>query len=536
MNNHTPIPIIDLFAGPGGLGEGFASVRDEASGKPVFDIRVSIEMTEVAHRTLELRATYRHLERSGKVPDIYFDYLRGECSRSDLIRHPDVADAYHHARQEAHCLELGYHPPEMIDEHIRRAVAGHSEWVLIGGPPCQAYSLAGRSRRKSDETFASDPKHFLYKEYLRIIEEHQPAVFVMENVRGLLSATHGGERMFDKIVADLSRPGYEIRSFVKDGNSDNLMPDEFLIRAEDFGLPQARHRVILLGIRKGLNGNLHRVLQKSSSRVWVEDVIDDLPAIRSRLSKEPDSFSSWISALAEVPGSIAELPETFRNDLTCVMADALGKAIDHKDTGGAFIRYQAKLPVKPYLSEISEWLLKDQNRLGGATLHETRSHIRADLHRYFYAACYAKIRTYSPKLSEFPAPLLPKHKNVHDERATPFEDRFRVQLARQPSTTVVSHISKDGHYYIHPYPSQARSLTVREAARLQTFPDNYFLKEHVPSSITKSGMPFLLSWHFSLVRLYGTIFGVLHQIDHSVGQGKHYCVSAITLAITMVLV
>jgi DNA (cytosine-5)-methyltransferase 1 len=116
-------------------------------------------------------------------------------------------------------------------------------------------------------------------------------------------------------------------------------------------------------------------------------------------------------------------------------------------------------------------------RLGGVCNHETRGHIRADLHRYFFAAVFAREKKRSPLLEDFPKALLPKHANVAAAlKETKFNDRFRVQLAGRPSTTVVSHISKDGHYYIHYDPAQCRSLTVREAARLQTFPDNYFFE------------------------------------------------------------
>ena len=101
--------------------------------------------------------------------------------------------------------------------------------------------------------------------------------------------------------------------------------------------------------------------------------------------------------------------------------------------------------------------------------------MRSDLHRYLYAACYAMRFQSSPKVDEFPRELLPEHLNIHQEKG-PFRDRFRVQLADQPSSTVVSHIAKDGHYYIHYDPAQCRTLTVREAARLQTFPDNYFFE------------------------------------------------------------
>jgi DNA (cytosine-5)-methyltransferase 1 len=99
-----------------------------------------------------------------------------------------------------------------------------------------------------------------------------------------------------------------------------------------------------------------------------------------------------------------------------------------------------------------------------------------DLYRYFYAACFTQEAGRSPKLCDFPADLLPLHLNVDEaiKSGSLFSDRFRVQMWNRPATTITSHISKDGHYYIHPDPKQCRSLTVREAARIQTFPDNYY--------------------------------------------------------------
>lgn len=128
--------------------------------------------------------------------------------------------------------------------------------MLIGGPPCQAYSLAGRSRLRGKspkdlKAFESDKRHFLYTEYLRIIQQFEPSVFVMENVKGMLNSTHGGSSIFERIMGDLREPKegltYEIRSLVVDG--DELEPRDYVIQSENFGIPQCRHRVILFGIR-----------------------------------------------------------------------------------------------------------------------------------------------------------------------------------------------------------------------------------------------------------------------------------------------
>ena len=129
----------------------------------------------------------------------------------------------------------------------------------------------------------------------------------------------------------------------------------------------------------------------------------------------------------------------------------------------------------------------------------------SDLARYLFAACFAQYQRYSPRLDIFPPKLLPKHNNVTKEReateAIPFKDRFRVQCARDPATTIVSHIAKDGHYYIHYDPTQCRSLTVREAARLQTFPDNYFFAGNRTEQYTQVGnaVPPLLAYKLAKI-------------------------------------
>ncbi len=221
-----PVPIIDLFAGPGGLGEGFASLMGHAR-KPFFEIALSIEKDEVAHRTLTLRAVFRRL-RGTKDVKHYYSFIRGEIDEATFRKVPAVESAFAQAAKEARCLELGKSDEKSIDSEIRAALKGQQTWVLIGGPPCQAYSLAGRSRRTNDKNFQKDEKHLLYREYLRIIKVHRPTIFVMENVKGLLSSQHSGNPMFDKIITDLSMPAegveYEIRSFVKRVGNSPLEP------------------------------------------------------------------------------------------------------------------------------------------------------------------------------------------------------------------------------------------------------------------------------------------------------------------------
>src|SRR5690554_4993963 len=164
MKERKTIPVIDLFAGPGGLGEGFSALKNKQRQR-VFKIVLSIEKEEYAHQTLELRSFYRQFEKE-EVPEEYYKYLRGEIKRDDLFKlFPLEANA---AREEALKAELGKTPPEEIDKRIISALNGEKEWVLIGGPPCQAYSVIGRVRQGwkngLDET---DPRIFLYREYYR---------------------------------------------------------------------------------------------------------------------------------------------------------------------------------------------------------------------------------------------------------------------------------------------------------------------------------------------------------------------------------
>lgn len=481
MTRCEPIPVIDLFAGPGGLGEGFTSLAEDA--QPSFEVKVAIEKDPVAHRTLSLRAMFRAFP-AGQVPECYYQYVRGEITRESLLVHPDAKHAAEKALFEARCIELGRTSHKDVDSCIREALKGAKEWVLIGGPPCQAYSMAGRARmlQKDTETFEKDNRNFLYREYLRIIREFGPTVFVMENVKGMLTSQHKGSPIFERIMKDLQSPGncyhYEIRSFVVD--KKELDPEDFIIRAEEYGVPQRRHRVILCGIRSDLVAklamteiNLDRLLlKKVKYEVSVSQVLEGLPILRSRLSKEFDSHESWLDALKGGPISLKGWRDQSRMRLEVEMMNAVVDAAHVSAVGcryeSATLQWSTKLPI-----DLKKWL--HDPKLAGVLQHETRSHMRSDIQRYLFASCFAKISEYSPKIQTYPPNLQPAHKNA-TAKSVPFTDRFRVQLANKPSTTVVSHISKDGHYYIHHDPSQCRSLTVREAARLQTFPDNYFFE------------------------------------------------------------
>lgn len=468
------VPIIDLFAGPGGLSEGFEQYC--TGNKPVFKCVLSIEKERDAHKTLLLRSFFRQFK---KPPVKYYEHLRGKLTLEQLYK--AYPKQYKKATKEAIRLALRFPNRERVDGLIRNALRGNRAcWVLIGGPPCQAYSLAGRVkiRAQNGARFERDRRHFLYKEYLHIVKEFKPPVFVMENVKGLLSSstksskkqsdrTKTGET-FRRILRDFSAAGYSIHSFVKPGHGDQLAPADHVINAERYGIPQARHRVILLGVRDGIPRGSS--LLRPKKRVSIQSAIGDLPRLRSRISpRSQDSYEAWSKELHM-------LRSVFTRDGKLRRMSGSRRVLVPLPLGSRFIDTPYPSPTRSnWLQKNGDWFI--DRRIEGVTLHESRWHIPKDLRRYLFASHFARIHGFSPKISDFSSWQRPNHKNIEDDLAeVPFADRFRVQVRGKPSTTVVSHISKDGHYYIHYDPTQSRSLTVREAARLQTFPDNYYFE------------------------------------------------------------
>lgn len=478
-----PFPIIDLFAGPGGLAEGFSSLI-ENDNERVFKIKLSIEKDLHAHETLTLRSFVRQFPFR-KLPDEYYSFLKQDISISDL--YGAYPEEHQEATFEAWQATLGETSESEIDQRIGANLDGETNWVLIGGPPCQAYSLAGRSRVGG--IHEGDHRVHLYREYLRIIARHQPAVFVMENVKGLLSAELNGEKIFSKILSDLTTPGsvfpeykpkaYKIYSLVK----DNVTKDaDYLIRSEEYGIPQKRHRVILIGVREDID--IRPSTLNPSKKSDLKSVIGGLPAIRSGLYREfshsefvataqglkkkrkylplNDSFEGWSKR-------IKEYTEVLLKSFTALEFSIHFKQVLPETIGMEYFRVTDTISVNHPLY----FWFHDVN-LNAAVHHQSRGHLTQDLKRYLFASLYTKYFKKFPRMEDyrrFGEDLIPDHENAESGK---FSDRFRVQLPDEPATTITSHISKDGHYFIHYDPSQCRSFTVREAARIQTFPDNYF--------------------------------------------------------------
>ena len=503
------VPVVDLFSGPGGLAEGFSAFRGP-DGRFGYRVAVLIENDPAAHRTLRLRAFLRKFET--EFPPEYYDFLNGTIERE-----PDWAGIYPEqwasACDETRCLELGKPPTaDFLRQTIQSIRTEHGgRTVLLGGPPCQSYSVVGRSRNAGNVWYDpnQDNRQSLYKEYVSVLRQLRPAVAVMENVKGMLSAKHAGQPVFPEVMRELQRgsesEGYRLFALASRSGArswdEGAQPKDFLVHAEDHGVPQTRHRVFVVCIRRDIAGTLPDEilprLESSDPAVPLNTIIGDMPRLRSRLSRG-DSSDAWQASVrraceiveANQPVMSREEEKRFRWALKCARATTDEIAPPVRDPRGGL-----DLPLD-CPRELRKWFL-DEN-LTRFPNNETKAHMPDDLARYLYAAAFGHALRRSPKTFHFPEALVPPHASW---RTGKFDDRFRVQLPDRPCTTVTSHLSKDGHYFIHPDPGQVRSLTVREAARLQTFPDNYFFHGNRTQQYAQVGnaVPPFLAWKIARI-------------------------------------
>jgi len=470
--------IVDLFAGPGGLGEGFASLVEQ--GRNPFRIGISVEKETSAQRTLTLRSFLRgYRARHGKLPEQFVEFHAGRLPEPDWSAVD--AEIWRVATEEARRLELGTEPAATaIDGAIAKLRGSYDDTILIGGPPCQAYSLVGRARAKGKVGYVpeEDERHYLFREYIRVLDRLRPAAFVMENVKGMLSSTIESRLVFEMLMEDLSSLGtghghhYELRAIrVQDGSArlqEAKQPSDFIVRAEEFGVPQRRHRVIIVGVRSDLAVMAAdaQIAITGTART-VRDAIGTMPDLRSGISRGRDDKAAWQQ---EVVGAAKLMTDIYRGEHDGQLREAFSTVAKRMRVGAPSSRASSSLPEGYATSNDTLLCWLERPELRAIAQHETRGHMASDLGRYLFAAVFGELHGYSPKATDFPLVLSPDHRNWH---SGVFNDRFRVQLYGEPSTTVTSHISKDGHYFIHPDSMQCRSLTVREAARLQTFPDDY---------------------------------------------------------------
>lgn len=382
------IRFLDLFAGAGGLSEGFI----RAGFSPV----AHVEFDKAACYTLKTRVAYHWLRTHGNIK-AYSEYLHGRLSRSEL--YGMIPDS---VIESVINREIGEESLPEIFSSIDKLLNGEPLDLIIGGPPCQAYSFIGRSR--DEKKMHGDKRNYLYIYYAEFLRKYRPKYFVFENVTGLLSArSPEGERYFENMQKLFNEVGYKT--------------EYRILSADDYGVPQNRKRIILVG-KRGNETDFYPEPEKWKPGVKVSEVLQDLPSLNAG------------------NGSIRP----------CTLLNYNGR----------------------YLYEAG---IRNDDLPLPVTFHKARPHHPRDLEIYRIA-----VATWTHKKERLDYNNLPERLKTHRNR-TSFLDRFKVVAAdMECAHTVVAHISKDGHFYIHPDISQNRSLTPREAARLQTFPDDYFFE------------------------------------------------------------
>lgn len=381
---HKPT-FIDLFAGAGGLSEGFIS----AGFEPV----AHVEMDEAACFTLRTRLAYHYLKEA-KKGEIYVNYLKGKITRKELYE-----EVPSDLLKSVINLSIGPDNNKTIFNSIDKNLHGRKVDLIIGGPPCQAYSLAGRSR--VGKVVEKDLRNYLFVEYSKFLERYHPKMFVFENVLGLLSAGNGRYlKQMEQLFLD---KGYIIRI-----NK---------LEANNFGVLQNRKRLIIVGVQKRLGLNLPDFESiKKTFNATVSEIFNDLPPLQAGQGQDKNG------------------------------------------------KYYGKINAYLGASHI-------RNGIPILTQHVARPHSAQDRRIYKIAVEKWIKKTERLNYNDLPE-ILKTHQNRHS-----FTDRFKVVAADLPySQTVVAHIAKDGHYYIHPDIEQNRSISVREAARLQSFPDDYYFE------------------------------------------------------------
>lgn len=375
---------IDLFAGAGGLSEGFI----RAGFNPI----AHVEMNKDACDTIKTRTAYHWLKENDKI-NVYVDYLKSETkNKEELWRNiPE------YLVNSVINKEISDHTLPEIFKTIDNELKGGKVDLIIGGPPCQAYSIVGRARKD----MASDPRNHLYKHYVKFLEKYQPKMFVFENVPGILSAKNG--EYLNQIFKEVKNAGYEV-----------AIPPKKHLNAKDFGVLQNRKRVIIIGWKKELNLTYPDFKTTEHTFEILKDLFCDLKSLKNG---------------------------------------------------------QGTLNAVEYAKPTTEYLTQSniRNGLDFVTQHISRPNNDNDLEIYKIAVEQWN-KGNRLNYAELPERLI-KHSNTDS-----FVNRFQVVNGKGISHTVVAHIAMDGHYYIHPDKKQNRSISIREAARIQSFPDDYFFE------------------------------------------------------------
>jgi DNA (cytosine-5)-methyltransferase 1 len=377
--NIEKITFVDLFAGTSALSEGFVRCG-------FFPI-AHIEMNSDACYTIKTRLSYHYLKESSNI-QLYYKYLKGSITREHLYNSipPKIVNSVINAEISDETIENIFN---QIDSSTLYKQINRIDFI-IGGPPCQAFSLLNRHT----EAIETDPRCYLYLQYGKFLKYYRPKGFVFENVTGILSAKN---EHFNNIRKHFKDIGYNVYYSI--------------LNASDFGVLQNRKRVIIYGWRDDMDKGCP-ILDTSYNKWTCKDIFSDLQQIRA--GEEGHEYIS--------PPNEYLLSTDIRTEKD-ILTQHLARPINKKDAE------KYKLAI--------EMLYKNGARIKNTDFPET-------------------IRTI--------------------KNPTSFLDRFKVVDKSRKSHTIIAHISKDGHYYIYPYLDSIRSISVREAARLQSFPDNFYFE------------------------------------------------------------
>lgn len=380
MDKVKQYTVIDLFAGAGGLSEGFV----QAGFVPI----AHVEMDKDACNTLRTRCCFHYLRANNQL-DIYYKYLKGEITRETLYGNvpAEVTNAVINVEISDKTLNDTF-------DKIKLLAKGRKIDMIIGGPPCQAYSLLGRHRKAMED----DPRTKLYLQYGKFLKEFKPIGFVFENVPGLLSAKKGEH--FQNLKDYFKELGYVVHYK--------------MLNASDYGVLQVRHRIILVGWRNEFDLGYPTIEKKRASAV-INDILNDLPKLKAGEVKKIAKYRASSNSYLEESGIRSKEDE--------FVTENISRPVNEND-------------ANIYACSIKLW---------------SKKHIRI-------------------KYTDLPK----EYKTQKNEIS--FLDRFKVVDGQGYAHTIVAHLSKDGHYYIHPSLEDCRSISVREAARMQSFPDNFYFE------------------------------------------------------------